>query len=224
MKPAADVCLSKMTASVSNDRRRTAFSDAQSHSFFDCTRLPTSAESRNYMTVRRIFSSALANTWLSSMDTTVGDSWDTMREKEVTIYLRNLLPTHAWTNETCILPRVALFVSNKIVKKYVQTSLNLVPASSSERIRSWIKWRLRWQNLFWLCSNRNNYIALVYILSLTNNTGFTLLCTSFLSSWMSVYLSTFLDLGKMRSHWSLCFLRAWEYSLPKLRISKNSNF
>ena len=59
----------------------------------------------------RILSSAMAKAMSKSMETTVGASSDPMREKEVTDYLRDFLPTDTCTNIGCRLPGMALLVS-----------------------------------------------------------------------------------------------------------------
>ena len=88
-----DVCPSSKTTLLINDRRKTAFINVQSRTFFDCARFPTSTQSRTSMTGRRIFFLNLVKARLASMETTVVDSIDTARVKALTFPWGGLLPT-----------------------------------------------------------------------------------------------------------------------------------
>ena len=59
-----------------------------------------------------------------------------------------------------MLPGMVLLVSSVIFRKYAHTCLNLEPADLFERIRSWIKRKLRLQTPFWSRLSRNNDNAL----------------------------------------------------------------
>ena len=85
MSSATDVCPSRMTATVRNGGRKTAFSDTQSCSFFDPTKLPTVAQWRTSVTGRNIFLTTLAKARLVLMDNTAGYSRDPVKEKVVTV-------------------------------------------------------------------------------------------------------------------------------------------
>ena len=85
-----------MDALARNDGRRTTFRGAQYLSLFERARLPTAAQSRAYVTGRRIFLPVMVKSCLALMETTIRDSRDPEREKAVTVSPRDLLQTDMW--------------------------------------------------------------------------------------------------------------------------------
>ena len=86
----AEVSSSRTTYFVSNVGRREAFRDAQSLSFFECTRLPMAAQRMTSMARRGVFLTALVKARLALMETTAGYSRDTARAKVVVVSLKYL--------------------------------------------------------------------------------------------------------------------------------------
>ena len=115
---------------------RTVFLDIQSRRFFYFARLSASERRRSSVVDIRIFSPSPVKARLTSIDTTVGISRYTNREKAVNVYPRDLFPTDACEYITWMSPCVALLVCTSIFGKSAQTRLNFDPSGSSERMAS----------------------------------------------------------------------------------------
>ena len=124
------VSLSRISASVKNDGRRTALSGAQSLCFLDPTRSPSAARKITSAIGRRILSPAMEEAMSELIETEVNRLSDPSGANVVTDPPRDFFPMDRFANVSCALLGMELLVGMARLGKYSHTSLNFLLAGS----------------------------------------------------------------------------------------------
>ena len=151
----ADVSPSNMSDSFRNSRRSTEFSATRYLYLLDLKRSLTAARRSISVTGTRFLLPALAKKMLSLIGTNADASSDTVREKSVTDYPRDLLSMCVCTNVSRNFPGISLLVGMSRFCKSSHAHLNLFLDGSLICMKCCIEWRFLSQSLFisWCSKN-----------------------------------------------------------------------